>query len=89
MQQHRGGECGFHMLYNAKTMIRALTGEKQYDQISNLVNLQCQRKFLADVRRTKKLLLKCTNTHYVSEQDKKYLRSFESILDRSHMTYIL
>lgn len=31
MQQHRGGECGFHMLYNAKCLVRALTGSKQFD----------------------------------------------------------
>lgn len=90
LQQHRGGECGFHMLFNAKCLIKAFISTKQYDQVVNLINLSSNRVFLADVRRTKKLLLKCTNSYFVSDDDKKQLRSHRNaILDRSHLNYLL
>ena len=59
------------MLYNAKCFVRSLIAKTQFDQVINLVNLQSQRVFTQDVRRTKRLLLKCPNAYYVSKTDKK------------------
>ena len=77
------------MLYNAKCLVWALTGQKSFDQVVNLMNLTVTRKFLADVRRTKKILRKCTNDYYVNAQDKKELKQVESTLARSHLLYLL
>lgn len=44
---------------------------------------------MAEVRKTKRFLLKCTNSSYVSDQDKVDLRRVEAILDRSHLTYLM
>ena len=74
LQQQRGSQCGFHMLYNAKCLVRALIGAKQFDQVNNLINLTVNRRFQAEVSRVKKLLLKVTNNYFVNEQDKKGLR---------------
>ena len=58
--------CGFHMLYNAKCLIKALLAQKQYDQYINLINITYQRGFFKDIRKVKKFLLKCPNTYYVN-----------------------
>ena len=62
---------------------------KQYDQVINLVNLRSPRVFLNDVRRTKKLLRKCTNEYYVSKNDVKELHGHNVTLDRSHLNYLI
>mmetsp|Transcript_22135 Transcript_22135/g.29589 ORF Transcript_22135/g.29589 Transcript_22135/m.29589 type:complete len:142 (-) Transcript_22135:1939-2364(-) len=80
LQQQRGSECGFHMIWNAKCLIRVIQAAKSFDQIHNLLCLTNMRKYQNDVRRMKKLLLKCTNDHFVNAEDKKELRSFESTL---------
>ena len=77
------------MLYNAKCFVRSIIAKTQFDQIINLVNLESHRVFNQDVRRTKKLLLKCPNAYYVSETDKKQLRGYDSVLDRSHLVYLM
>ena len=77
------------MLYNAKCFVRSLIAKTQFDQVINLVNLQSQRVFIQDVRRTKKILLKCPNNYYVSKTDKRQLKGYDSVLDRSHLTYLM
>ena len=55
----------------------------------NLINIDSYRTFLADVRRTKKFLIKCPNSYFVNESDKKMLRSHNAVLDRSHLEYLI
>ena len=77
------------MLHNAKCLVKYMIAKTQYNQVINLINMQSIRPFIQETRRTKKLLLKCPNQYYVSEQDKKQLAGHDSILDRSHLTYLI
>lgn len=73
LQQQRGSECGYYMLWNAKCMIRALRAPSSFEQVNSLLGLTNMRKYLSETRRTKRLLLKCTNSYYVNDSDKKEL----------------
>lgn len=89
LQQHRGSQCGFHMIFNAKCMVKALIAKTQYNQVINLINLQSNRIFFQDMQRTKKILLKCRNEYYVNQQDKKELKGYDPALNRSHCHYLM
>ena len=77
------------MLWNAKCLVRAMLGTNSFQQVNNLLYLTNVRKYFNDYRRVKKVLLKCSNGFYVTEEDVKDLRKVESSLQRNHMTYLL
>ena len=81
--------CGFHMLYNAKCLLKSILAERQYGQYINLINITCQREFFKDIQKTKRFLMKCPNSYYVNEQDKKQLASLDPLLERSHLYYLI
>lgn len=62
------------MLWNVKCLLRCLRGLTSFEQIQNLLCITNVRKYLNDVRRMKKVLLNCTNSYYVNDEDKKELR---------------
>ena len=73
LQQFRGTLCGFHTLFNAKCMARALITDSRYTQLLSLCQLNSDREFWLHYSRTIKLLLDCENKYYVNEQDKREL----------------
>ena len=77
------------MLWNAKCFVRTCLGRNSFEQINNLLYITNVRKYLNDVRRVKKVLLKCTNNYYVNDEDKKELQQIESTLQRTHLKYLL
>lgn len=88
-QQQRGSACGFHMLWNAKCLVRAMLATKKYYQLLNICLLNSPKHFYNHTKYVKDLLLKCTNSFYVSKQDKEYIKQGEEIIERSHLSYLL
>ena len=54
-----------------------------------MLNLTNPRKYHNEVKRQKSILLKCTNSYYVNEEDKRDLRKFEATLQRTHLRYLM
>jgi len=88
LQQFRGTLCGFHTLFNAKMMAKALIVENRFAQLSALCSLNSDREFWLHYSRTIKLLLECENRYYVSKTDKKEL-PLQAPLERIHMEYLI
>jgi hypothetical protein len=88
LQQNRGPLCGYHTLYNAKCMARALITDSKYTQMVNLCSLTSDRDFWSHYRRTVQLLLDCDDQHYVSETDKREAVK-GAALERIHMQYLI
>ena len=66
-QQQRGSACGFHMMWNAKCLVRALLAEKKFDQLKHLALLASGPHFFRHVIYITDLLKKCSNKFFVSD----------------------
>jgi len=88
LQQNRGPLCGYHALYNAKCIARALIANSLYKQMVNICSLNYDRDFWSHHRRTVQLLLDCDDKHIVSETDKREATKGAAI-ERIHMQYLI
>jgi len=59
--QNKEGLCGFHMIHNAKTFVRALLAPDRFSQLLHLSRLRSGKEFYTSFLQTTDVLLKCRN----------------------------
>lgn len=73
LMQFRGALCGFHMYYNVKCLLKAMLAKTKYEQLLHVLDLDSAKNFWLHHKHCLDLLIKCTNSHYVNNDDKKSL----------------
>jgi len=73
LTQFRGALCGFHMYYNAKTLVRAMIAKTKFEQLVHVLDLESAKNFWRHHKHCLDLLFNCTNPHYVTKSDKHSL----------------
>lgn len=71
--QFRGALCGFHMYYNVKCLLKVMLARTKYEQLLHVLDLDSAKNFWLHHKHCLDLLIKCTNSHYVNNDDKKSL----------------
>ena len=70
-------------------MIKAILGEYPFDTALNLTNLVSTCKFWKSYEQTCKTILKCDNTHYVTEKERKLLLMKRNGIEPNMLKYLL
>lgn len=87
MPQNGGGNCGFHMFFNAKCLVAAILAETQHEQFLSLLSITSTRKFWQFLHKCLGSLLKA-KSHLVPESDKRSLRRMGP-LDRQNLEWLM
>ena len=73
LMQFRGALCGFHMYYNVKCLLKVMLARTKYEQLLHVLDLDSAKNFWLHHKHCLDLLIKCTNSQYVNNDDKKSL----------------
>ena len=88
--QYLDGTCGFHMVWNARCFLMALTSENLEDQRFHIDMLNCRAAFWNYHNSAIDMLLKCNDPNYVMDFDKKELaEDIRCPLDRQHLEFFI
>lgn len=89
-QQNKEGHCGFYMMHNAKTFVRALLAQNKLSQLVHLSRLRSGKEYTKSFLHTTQLLLAIPrNSSFMTAADRKDIEEHDGSLEREHVKYLL